>query len=200
MAYGTRYEPADIIIHVQGKGIVVKEKSLVAFGKNDNKYVAFGAEAERIAATDMENIVIISPLRQGMVEEYVTAVALFSHLLKKARGKKSILKPKVAICVPQGITAAEKKIIEEVMIGAGASELLVADIPAQKFIQEFPEKLPKDYRKFKITVGITKEEPERYIEERLRDTLAYAEQEQISPERVCELLQKVQQDLGHKQG
>lgn len=75
-----------------------------------------------------------------------------------------------------------------------AREVLIADIPAEEFIREFPEKLPKEYKKFKIIVGITKDEPERYVEEQLRNTLMYARQEQISPERVCELLQRLKEE------
>lgn len=189
------YEPADIIIHVQGRGIVLKEKSLLAYQKKDNKIVASGTEAERMAEQGMEDIVVVSPLRQGMVADYIVAVGLFSHMFMKALGKRSILKPAVAVCVPKRITSVEKQAIKEVLLQSVASEVVVSDIPAEKFIREFPAKFPKEYQKFKIIVGIMKDEPERYVEEQLRDMLAYAGQEQISRERVYALLQKSEQIL-----
>ncbi len=189
------YEPADIMIHVQGRGIVLKEKSLIAYQKKDNKIVASGTEAERMAEQGMEDIVIVSPLRQGMVADYIVAVGLFSHMFMKALGKRQILKPAVAVCVPKGITSVEKQAIKEVLVQSVASEVLVSDIPAEEFIREFPAKFPKAYRKFKIIVGIMKDEPERYVEERLRDMMSYAGQEQIPRERVYALLQKNEQNV-----
>ena len=183
------YEPADIIIHVQGRGIVLKEKSLIAYQKKDDKIVASGTEAERMAEQGMEDIAVVSPLRQGMVADYVVAVGLFSHLFMKAFGKRPILKPAVAVCVPKGITPVEKQAIKEVLLQSVAREVLVSDLPAEELIQEFPARYPKTYQKFKIIVEIMKDEPERYVEERLRDMFAYAGQEQIPRERVYALLQ-----------
>lgn len=185
------YEPADIIIHVQGRGIVLKEKSLIAYQKKDDKIVASGTEAERIAGQDMEDIVVVSPLRQGRVADYVVAVGLFSHMFMKALGKRPILKPAVAVCVPKGITSVEKQAIKEVLLQSVASEIFLTDIPVEEFIREFPTKFPKAYHKFKITVGIMKEDPERYVEERMRDILVYAELEQIPREKVYALWQDV---------
>ena len=187
------YEPADIMIHVQGRGIVLKEKSLIAYQKKDDKIVASGTEAEQMVGQGMEDIVVVSPLRQGMVADYAVAVGLFSHMFMKALGKRPILRPAVAVCVPKGITSVEKQAIKEVLLQAVASEVMVTDIPAEEFIREFPVKFPKAYQKFKIIVGIMKDEPERYVEERLRDMLAYARQEQIPQERVHALFREVQQ-------
>ena len=182
------YEPADIIIHMQGKGIVVKEKSVVAYQKSDNKIVAVGTEAYGMAQSPAEDMVVVSPLRQGRVADFHVAVTLFSDMLTKAIGKRPILKPAVAVCVPEGITPVEKKALEEVLKVAGARELFITDIPAEKFIREFSDIFPKEFRKYKIIIGIMKDEPERYVREGLRDILAYALQEQIPLERVDELL------------
>lgn len=96
--------------------------------------------------------------------------------------------------MPKGITPVEKMAINDMMIfEIRAREVLIVETPAEKFIREFPEKFPEEYRKFKIIVGITKDEPERYVEEQLNNTLMYARREQISPERVCELLQKLKE-------
>lgn len=184
------YEPADIMIHIQGKGIVVKEKSVVAYQKSDNKIVAFGTEAYDMAEKNMEDIVVISPLRQGMVIDYVVAWKLFSYLLQKAMGKRPILKkPAMAVCVPKGITPVEQKALEDVLTIAGVKELFFSEIPVEEFLGEFSEKYPKEFQKCKITIAIAKDEPERYIKESIRKVLEYAAQEQIPQQRVYELFE-----------
>ncbi len=191
MESGTVYEPADIVIHVRDKGIVLREKSLVAFRRDDGKIEAFGTEAEGMIGKDPENIVVISPLRQGMIADFMVAEKLFSMLLIKALGKRPLLKPAVAVCVPKGITEVEKKAMDDALILGGAKEILFADTSAEEFMDAFLGKSPDLYHKYKIIIDITKNEPERYIEERLRDVLAYAEQEQIPPERVGALLREL---------
>lgn len=179
------YEPADIMIHIQGKGIVVREKSVVAFQKSDSKIIAIGTEAYDMAGKNMEDIVVTSPLHQGIVADFTIAVKLFSYLLIKAIGKKPILKkPAVAVCIPKGITEVELVALQDVLTMARVKDLFVTDHPMEEFLKEFPEKCPEEYKKFKITIGITKEEPELYIKERMRETLEYAGREQISREKL----------------
>lgn len=191
-------EPADIVIHVQGKGFVVKEKSLVAFQKSDAKIVAFGTEAYGMAEKNLEDIVVVSPLRQGFIADFTVAERLFRYLLLKAVGKKPILNyyPAVALCVPKGITEVEKKAFEDAFMLAGAKELFITDLPMENFLRDFSEKFPKEYGKFKITIGIGKDEPELYVKERMKEILEYAAQEQIPQERVYDLLQSLKEDKG----
>lgn len=187
----TVYEPADLIFYAEGKGILLKEKSVIAFQKSDGKIAAFGTQAWQLAEQDRGDLTVVSPLRRGAVEDFTVAAKLFSLLLAKALGKKTVWKRAMAVCVPQGITQVEKKALEEALIYAGASEVLIADLPLEQFLQELPEKTEKKYQKIKIVIGITKEEPERYVEEALQEIVAYARQEQISPERVGELLSAI---------
>lgn len=176
------YEPADIEIYVQGKGVVLKEKSLVAFDKVTCRVLAYGTEAESMA--EDENVCVVSPMRQEMVADYQVAVELFRHLLYKALGKKPLWKPSIALCVPKGITQVELKIIEDVIMQIGARKLFIVDFPMDQFEME----MPKEYGQFKVIVNITKEKPESYISEELAGVLAYARQQGISVERVEQLL------------
>jgi len=187
------YEPADILIYVQDRGMVLKERSVVAFHKSDGKIVAVGAEAERMGG-DTEDLAVVSPLRRGAVADYQTAAALFSFLLNKAAGKRTVLRPAVAISVPAGLTAVERKALEEVLMQAGAKKLLFSELPIGTLVREFPERYPQEYRKYKLIIGITKEEPERYVEERLKELLEYSLQEQIPQERVYELWRKCREN------
>lgn len=183
------YEPADIAIYIQDRGMVLKEKSLVAFDTVNSKIIAFGTEAEYIAKGNMENILMISPLRQGMIADYTVAVSLFTHLLYKALGKKPLRKPAIAICVPDNITEVEKKTISDLFIQIGARELMFIDFPIEQYMSEMPEKFPKEYKRFKVIVEITKDNPEAYIAEEFETILKYARKQNISIERVEELFQ-----------
>ncbi|MBD5548832.1 MAG: hypothetical protein HDQ97_15860 [Lachnospiraceae bacterium] len=184
------HEPSDIVIYIKGKGMVLKEKSLVAFDTVSCRVLAYGTEAEGIAREGSKDTVVVSPLRQGMIVDYVVARELFKHLIQKALGKRLFRKPAVAVCVPEGIVAVEKKIMEDVVISATrARELMIADIPVEQFVKEMPEKFPAEYKKYKIVIGITKDEPEEYIKEELGGILQYAAREGIPARRVADLLQ-----------
>ena len=184
------YEPADIVIYIHNKGIVLREKSLVAANWKTEKIEAVGIEAENMETKNLEGIYVVSPLRQGMIAVYQMAVVLFSRLLLKALGKKPLRKPAIGICVPKGITEVEKKAVEDALIQSGAREVFIADIPVEEFVREFIEKSPKLASKFKIIISITKDEPERYIAEEFGQILQYARQEGISDERVEEVWRK----------
>lgn len=194
----TAYEPADISIYIQGRGMVLKEKSVMAFQKSDGKILAYGTEAEQLAGKNTAEIEVTSPLRRGMVADYCVAAKLFALLITKALGKEgnsSLLRNRkclgMVVCVPQGITEVEKKALEDLMRWeVRAKKVLIVDIPAEEFIRMFSEKYPDEYGKYKIIVSIAKDEPERYVEELLRDVLKFAGQKQISGEKVCGLLQE----------
>ena len=171
------WEPADIVIYIWGKGVVLKEKSLVAYHSETKKIIAVGTAAEEHRFE--ENVNVESPLRQGVVEDYTVAVALFSQLLQKALGKKTFPKPRIAICMPPNLTEVEKKVITDVMYGAGGREFFIFDIPMKQFVEELPEKSPKLCQKYKIVIGITKDEPKEYLQEKLKSALQYAEEQKI---------------------
>lgn len=179
------FEPADIVVYIQGRGMVLKEKSLLAVDIISKKIVAYGDEAERIVEHQTDSINIISPLRRGIIADYCAAVHLFQHFLMKAWGKKLLFKVPIAICVPKGLTEVEKKAVEDVMYQVGAKEIFIADIPIERLLKELP--VAKNWQKIKIFIGITKNKPKHYIAEQLSDILNYAKQEGISVEEIKEL-------------
>lgn len=95
------FETADIVIYIKGRGVVVKEKSLLAFDTISKKVVATGNDAEDMIRNPQENIEVISPLRRGMIADYTAAVELMRSLLQKAWGKKPLIKQPVSVCVCQ---------------------------------------------------------------------------------------------------
>ncbi len=183
------FETADIIIYIKGRGVVVKEKSLLAFDTISKKVVATGNDAEDMIRNPQENIEVISPLRRGMIADYTAAVELMRSLLQKAWGKKPLIKQPVSVCVPKEITDVEKKALLDVLYQSGAKELFITDISMEQLLRELPN-LPKNQQNVKTFISITKETPERYIAEQIAEMLRYAGQEGISMERVNEIFQE----------
>ena len=183
------FETADIVIYIKGRGVVVKEKSLLAFDTISKKVVATGNDAEDMLRNPQENIEVISPLRRGMIADYTAAVELMRSLLQKAWGKKPLIKQPVSVCVPKEITDVEKKALLDVLYQSGAKELFITDISMEQLLRELPN-LPKNQQNVKTFISITKEIPERYIAEQIAEMLRYAGQEGISMERVNEIFQE----------
>lgn len=152
-------------------------ESSLAYEKGSGKILAVGTEAEKLEGTTSEDIVVVSPLRQGMVVDYLVAKKMFDGLLQKAWKKKLLIRPKIAICVPNGIEEVEKKVIEDIIYQARAREVFITDIPIERFTKEMSEKYQKQYH---TVIGITKDEPERYIKEQLTHILKCARREGIS--------------------
>ncbi len=183
------FETADIVIYIKGRGVVVKEKSLLAFDTISKKVVATGNDAEDMLRNPQENIEVISPLRRGMIADYTAAVELMRSLLQKAWGKKPLIKQPVSVCVPKEITDVEKKALLDVLYQSGAKELFITDISMEQLLRELPN-FPKNQQNVKTFISITKETPERYIAEQIAEMLRYAGQESISMERVNEIFQE----------
>lgn len=181
------YEPADIKVYFQDKGMVLKEKSLVAYDSVTGKIAAMGTQAEQMTLSG--SLLLRSPLRQGIVADYNMAVVLFTYILRKALGKRPFKRPAVAVCMTQEMTNVERRAMEEVIHQAGAGSLLISDLQAQQFMCALQQQHPGLYRKFKLVIGIEKDNPERYVMEQLSYTLDYARQIGITQEKVTKMLE-----------
>lgn len=188
--YAKINEPADILIYTNETGLILKEKSLIAFSITEKKILAVGNEAEHFLSSGQEDVRIISPLKQGMIADYMLSVQLFKTLIQRAANKKTFRKQGVVLCISKYANDVEKRALQDAIHQAGAKEIWMADIPVAQFLKDVPENFPGKFRKFPIIIGITKEEPERYISELLNHALIYADQEGISAKRVAELLDK----------
>lgn len=189
MAELNGYEPADIEIHLKDKGMVLKEKSLIAFSQVDGKILAVGKEAEEIARKNVKDIQVISPLRRGMIADYTAASGMFRYMVKKTWGKRLFRKPHIVVCVPKGRTEVEKKAWDEVIYFAssGAKELTFYEGNLEEFMEGMKVHQPKRYAVYDVFISISKDEPEKYLSEGLAGILKYAGQQGISVTRVEEL-------------
>ena len=120
---------ASILVYIKGKGVVLKEPSVVAFDRDTNKIKAIGEEARLMLGRTPGNIVADRPLRQGVISDFTVTEKMLEHFIRKAVGKKTFRKPKIAVCVPSGVTEVEKKAVEDATYQAGAREVFIIEEP-----------------------------------------------------------------------
>ncbi len=120
---------ASILVYIRGKGVVLKEPSVVAFDRDTNKIKAIGEDARLMIGRTPGNIVAIRPLRQGVISNYTVTEKMMKYFIAKALGKRMFRKPRIAVCVPSGVTEVEKKAVEDATYQAGAREVAIIEEP-----------------------------------------------------------------------
>ena len=120
---------ASVLVYVKGKGVVLKEPSVVAFDRNTNKIKAIGEEARLMLGRTPGNIVAVRPLRQGVISDYTVTEKMLKYFISRAIGRRAFRKPRITICVPSGITEIERKAVEEATYQAGARDVYMVEEP-----------------------------------------------------------------------
>lgn len=120
---------ASVLVYVKGKGVVLKEPSVVAFDKDTNVIKAIGEEARLMLGRTPGNIVAVRPLRQGVISDYTVTEKMIKYFVQKSVGRRMFKKPRISICVPSGVTEVEKKAVEEATFAAGAREVHLIEEP-----------------------------------------------------------------------
>ena len=120
---------ANILVYVKGKGIILKEPSVVAYDKDTNKIRAVGEEARQMIGRTPGNIMAVRPMRQGVISDYEVTEKMLKYFISKAMGKRAFRKPRVSICVPSSVTEVEKKAVEEATYRAGARDVAIIEEP-----------------------------------------------------------------------
>ena len=120
---------ASILVYVRGKGVVLKEPSVVAYDRDTNKIKAIGEEARLMLGRTPGNIIAVRPMRKGVISDYTVTEQMLKYFIQKAIGKLSFRKPRVSICVPSSITEVEKKAVEDATYQAGAREVHIIEEP-----------------------------------------------------------------------
>lgn len=120
---------ATVLVYIKGKGIVLKEPSVVAIDKNANKVLAVGEEARQMIGRTPGNIVAIRPMRDGVISDYDITEKMLKHFIRKACGKRKVGAPRVVICVPCEATEVEKRAVKDAAINAGAKKVFLVEEP-----------------------------------------------------------------------
>jgi len=123
---------ANTLVYVKGKGIVLSEPSVVAVRKNDrdrSRVLAVGREAKMMLGRTPGNIVAIRPMKDGVIADFEITEAMLRHFIRKVHNRRSLIRPRIIICVPSGITPVEKRAVRESAQSAGAREVYLIEEP-----------------------------------------------------------------------
>lgn len=122
---------ANTLVSVRGKGIVIREPSVVAIDKNDERILAVGIEAKCMLGRTPGNIVAVRPLKDGVIADFDVTEAMLRYFIDKASGKRYpwTPRPRVVVCVPSGVTSVEKRAVFEATIQAGARQAYLIEEP-----------------------------------------------------------------------
>ena len=120
---------ATVLVYVKGKGIVLREPSVVAVDRTTGQMVAIGEEARVMLGRTPGNIVAVRPLRDGVISNFHDTERMLRYFLRKVLGRRLFFKPKVIVCVPSGVTEVEKRSIIEATEDAGARHVSLMEEP-----------------------------------------------------------------------
>ena len=120
---------ANTLVYVKGKGIVLREPSVVAINNITKKPLAVGSEAKLMIGRTPGNIVAIRPLRDGVIADFDVAHTMIKSLIEKGGSKSSLKSPRIIVCYPSGVTEVEKRAIEEATKLAGARDVVLMEEP-----------------------------------------------------------------------
>lgn len=112
---GTAY----VLVYVKGKGIVLREPSIVAIKEKTKEVIAVGEEARSMLGRTPANITTVRPLRQGVISDYDATEQMLKYFIHKAIGHR-LIKPRIGVCVPSGVTEVERRAVEDATRLAGA--------------------------------------------------------------------------------
>jgi rod shape-determining protein MreB len=122
---------ANTLVYVKGKGIVVREPSVVAIRTDTGAIEAVGEQAKQMIGRTPGNIIAVRPMKDGVIADFQTTATMLRHFIRQAMRNKSSWsgKPRVMISVPSGITAVEKRAVEEAAMEAGAKDAQTIEEP-----------------------------------------------------------------------
>lgn len=119
---------ANVLVYVEGKGIVLREPSVVAIDKNSGKVLQVGSAARNMLGRTPGNVVAVRPLREGVISDYEMTEKMLSEFLKKII-RYSLIKPRVVVCVPSNITEVEERAVIQATMEAGARRVYLIEEP-----------------------------------------------------------------------
>ena len=123
---------ANTLIYVKGEGIVCNEPSVVALRKDardGRRILAVGAEAKKMLGRTPGSIVVIRPLKDGVIADFEIAESMLRYFIQKTHNRRYLVRPRIVICAPSGVTAVEKRALREAAEAAGAREVYLIEEP-----------------------------------------------------------------------
>jgi len=118
---------ANTLVHLRGKGIICTEPSVVAIQRENGAVLAVGEEAKKMIGRTPGNIIAIRPMKDGVIADFDITSAMLRYFINKAlnrKNKSTIVRPRVVVCIPSGITAVEERAVREAAMQAGARRFI----------------------------------------------------------------------------
>ena len=120
---------ANTLIYMKGKGIILREPSVVAVDIRNDTVKFVGDEAKEVVGRTPASIVAVRPLKDGVIADFDIAASMLQLFIKKTLGSVTFNRPRVVICIPSGVTAVERRAVREVAFKAGAKQVAIVEEP-----------------------------------------------------------------------
>ena len=120
---------ASTLVHVRGKGILLREPSVVAIEKDSGKVLAVGEEAKRMLGRTPGNIIALRPLKDGVIADFDITAEMLKYFITKLHRRKTLVHPSVMIGIPSGVTEVERRAVKDAALQAGAKEAFLIEEP-----------------------------------------------------------------------
>ncbi len=119
---------ANTLVYVKGRGILINEPSIVAIRKSDQQIMAYGSDAKTMMGRTPEDLVTIRPLKDGVIADFDLAERMIRHFIRKVQTNK-LVRPRIAVCIPSGITEVERRAVRDSAEHAGGREIYLIQEP-----------------------------------------------------------------------
>ena len=129
MDIGIDLGTANVLIYIKGKGVVLREPSVVAIDRDTNNILAVGEEARQMIGRTPGNIVAIRPMRDGVIADFDITESMLRHFIEKVPGHSFMIRPRIMVCIPSCITMVEQRAIQEAAEQAGARSTYLIEEP-----------------------------------------------------------------------
>ena len=129
MDIGIDLGTANVLIYIKGKGVVLREPSVVAIDRDTNNILAVGEEARQMIGRTPGNIVAIRPMRDGVIADFDITESMLRHFIEKVTGHSFMIRPRIMVCIPSCITMVEQRAIQEAAEQAGARSTYLIEEP-----------------------------------------------------------------------
>ncbi len=120
---------ANTLIYVKGRGVVSSEPSVVAINNSTKEILAIGQEAKNMLGRTPANIIAVRPMKDGVIADYDTTEKMIRYFILKVHNRRALVRPRMVICIPSGVTQVEKRAVKDSAIQAGAREVYLIEEP-----------------------------------------------------------------------